>query len=136
MTDYGKRPYASNAKTYGEYMLEITEQQKRSQGYTIRPDLKQPYLHDDYTEMNYLFAGIKKTPESEEDVIVATVVAPFFDLLDLFTDEDESSIPTPVLVEEFLTDTGWIHGSIIGTPNVFEISPKSELHVYVIGDFE
>lgn len=136
MTDYGKRPYASNAKTYGEYMLEITEQQKRSQGYTIRPDLKQPYLHDDYTEMNYLFAGIKKTPESEEDVIVATVVAQFFDLLDLFTDEDESSIPTPVLVEEFLTDTGWIHGSIIGTPNVFEISPESELHGYVIGAAE
>lgn len=135
MTDYGKRPYASNAKTYGEYMLEITEQQKRSQGYTIRPDLKQPYMHDDYTEMNYLFAGIKKTPDNEEDIIVAAVVAPFFDLLDLFTDEDESSIPTPVLVEEFLTDTGWIHGSIIGSPNVFEISPASELHVYVIGDF-
>lgn len=136
MTDYGKRPYASNAKTYGEYMLEITEQQKRSQGYTIRPDLKQPYLHDDYTEMNYLFAGIKKAPDNKEDIVVATVVSPFFDLLDLFTDEDESSIPTPVLVEEFLTDTGWIHGSIIGTPNVFEISPESELHVYVIGDFE
>lgn len=117
-------------------MLEITEQQKRSQGYTIRPDLKQPYMHDDYTEMNYLFAGIKKTPDNEEDIIVAAVVAPFFDLLDLFTDEDESSIPTPVLVEEFLTDTGWIHGLIIGSPNVFEISPASELHVYVIGAFE
>ena len=136
MTDYGKRPYASNAKTYGEYMLEITEQQKRSQGYTIRPDLKQPYLHDDYTEMNYLFAGIKKTPDNEEDIVVATVVSPFSYLLDLFTDEDESSIPTPVLVEEFLTDTGWIHGSIIGTPNVFEISPESELHGYVIGAAE
>lgn len=136
MTDYGKRPYASNAKTYGEYMLEITEQQKRSQGYTIRPDLKQPYLHDDYTEMNYLFAGIKKTNEEDIPDVVATVVSPFFDLLDLFTDEDSNIIATPVLVEEFLTDTGWIHGSIIGTPNIFEISPASELHVYVIGAFE
>lgn len=134
MTDYGKRPYASNAKTYAEYMVEITEQQKRSQGYTIRPDLKQPYMHDDYTEMNYLFAGIKKTPDNEEDIIVAAVVAPFFDLLDLFTDEIPA--PTPVLVEEFLTDNGWVHGSIIGSPNVFEISPESELHGYVIGAAE
>jgi hypothetical protein len=58
VADYGHRPYASASGNYLEYSAEITKQYVEAVGYTYRDaDYKQPYLHDNYHSMMYLFAS-------------------------------------------------------------------------------
>jgi hypothetical protein len=59
MIDWGKRPYVSPSDSYLDYMGEITEQEKRSQGVITDPAFKKPYCCETYQSMMYLFDNEK-----------------------------------------------------------------------------
>lgn len=131
MTDYGKRPYASNASNYSDFMDEETEQLYRSRKYEINPDLKQPYTFNDYTEMMYLYSGTYRKKEDNIDpVIIATITSPDIELFDFFVEET-----TNILVDEdFNALSAWTEYDSGTEGIVYEIDPASEFHGYVMYD--